>query len=220
MFPRFAEFPAERREQFRRFLAQAAEDGVSGAALVHGAWLFDTNTDRERGARLVTDAYAAEDEWGLGMVLGVWRERLSDDALARVERLAEDGYPWAYSILAYQRMARISDNRDSYSADQQAAALAEARDIALKGVLRGDSAAVVAVNRIDREFDAEGKGLARLADVLGASDPLAFVASHPEEMESAYVTWRAIPVFETIDGETLRLVKISATACSGSIPSK
>ncbi len=227
MFPRFAQFSAEKTEEFRRFLSQAAEDGVTAAAAIHGAWLVDTNidknSDRARGANLMTKAYAAEDEWGLGLSIGVLSargERLSDVAIARVERLARDGFPLVYGVIAAQQMYRISDDRASYSLDEQTKALLEARGIALQGLLRGDSIAVLAVNRINKEFDAESSGLANLADALSAPDPLAFVSSHPKEIQSAYSAWQTAPLREETDEETLRLMKTSVSVCSGRVPSK
>jgi hypothetical protein len=223
ILPRFAEFSAERKEAFRRSLSSAAERGVAAAALVHGAWLVDTNADRERGTKLMADAYAAEDEWGVGLGLATLtgrQERLSDVALARLEQLAEDGFPWAYGILAYQRMFRIADKRASSPSEQQIAAIMEAHNVALKGMLRGDGIAVLAMDRIAKEFDVDRGAPNHLLDVLSAADPLAFISSHPKEMQSAHVAWRTVPVFWTIDEETLRLVKISANVCSSSIPSK
>jgi hypothetical protein len=221
--PRFAEFAPEKVEEFRRALERAAKNGVAAAAAIHGMWLIDTNQDRDRGAKLVTMAHEADDDWALGFTsasMNARGERLSDAAIARVERLARDGFPLAYSILAAQEMFRISDNRTSYSFEEQAEGLLRARVTAVKGMLRGDSIAVLVANRLNKEFDAESKGFANLADVLNAADPLAFVASHPEETDSAHVAWETTPVFETIDQDTLRLVKVSANACSGSIPSK
>jgi hypothetical protein len=223
MFPRFAEFSPEKTEEFRRSLSRAAEDEVPAAALIHGAWLFDTNTDREHGAQLMTKAYAAEDEWGLGIGYGILSGRgkvLSDADLGRVERLSEQGYPWAYGILASQQMLRISDVENSLTPKARATALINAHNIALQGMLRGDSVAVREMNLIGKELYRESKGLANLADVLSAPEPLAFASSHPKEMESAYLAWQTTPLFEKVDGETLRLMKISATVCSGSIPSK
>jgi hypothetical protein len=223
MLPRFAEFSAERREGFRRSLSSAAERGVAAAALAHGAWLVDTNTDRERGGQLIADAYAAEDEWGVGMGLTTLtgrQERLSDAALARLEQLAEDGFPWAYGILAYQRMLRISDHRASSPPEQQMAAIMEAHNAALKGTLRGDSIAVLVMNHIAKELDAESKASDYLIEVLNAADPLTFVSSHPKEMQQAHVSWQATTVFHKVDDETLRLMKMSANVCSSRIPSQ
>jgi hypothetical protein len=223
IFPRFAEFSPGRTEEFRQSLSRAAERGVAAAAAIHGAWLVDTNSDRDQGARLITEAYAADDDWGIGLGIGILSgrgERLSDVAIARIDRLARDGFPLAYGILATQEMYRISDNRASYSLEEQTGALIKARGIAMKGMLRGDSIAVRAANRINKEFDAENSGLADLADALSAPDPIAFVSSHPNQMQYAHLAWRAIRVFEGTDEEALPLLRKSVTVCSGSIPSK
>jgi hypothetical protein len=120
--PQFAELSFDKVEEFRASLARAADDGIAAAAAMHGAWLFDTKHDRDRGSKLITMAYKAEDPWGLGLgirAMSAHGERFSDAAIAGVERLAHQGFPLAYGTLAAQEMQRISDNRASYSLEKQ-----------------------------------------------------------------------------------------------------
>ena len=174
----------------------------------------------------MTDAYAAGDEWAVGNAYSIMSglgKTLTDADLARLERLSESGYPWAFGVLASQRMPRLSDDQGAnLSPQEQTKALVEAHEIALKGVLRGDNIAVLAANRIGEELYKKSQGLVELAEVLSTPDPMAFVSSHPKEMESAHFAWRTmtIPALADVDDGTLRLMKSAAIACSGGVPSR
>jgi hypothetical protein len=221
MFPRFAELSPERTEAFRQSLSRAAEAGVAAAASIHGAWLFDTNADRVRGAQLIMEAYAAGDELavGAGYVAMIGQSHtLTDADIARVERLSESGYPWAFGILASQSILRFSSDPGA----RQAKALLEAYETARKGVLRGDGVAAVAASRISEELNMKSPGIEDLAEILNARDPLAFVSSHSAEMHSAHLAWQTgtMPALANVDQGTLGLIKTSTTVCSGRIPSE
>jgi hypothetical protein len=226
MFPRFAEFSLAKVEAFRQSLSRAADGGVPAAASIHGAWLFDTNADRVRAAQLMTEAYAAGDELAIGIGYGVMSglgERLTDADLARLQRLSEADYPWAFAILASQSILRLSDDQGAHlSQEEHTRALLQAHETALKGVLRGDGTAALGANRIGEQLYKKSPGLEELAEVLSAPDPLAFVSSHPAEMRAAYLAWQTgtMPALTNVDQETLQLIETAKSVCSGRIPSK
>ncbi|MEZ5830798.1 MAG: hypothetical protein R3D05_06425 [Dongiaceae bacterium] len=229
MFPRFVEFSPEKMEEYRRLLAKAADHGNAAAALIHGIWLFDAKGDRDRGPKLITDAYAIGDEWAIGYGLRLFSaqgNRLSPEAITRIKQLSVSGFPFAYGILAAQELYRISDSGDQLPPDKEAADLLNVHYLALQGIIRGDEIALMAEQRVEKEFDVRPGGWDALRDALSAPDPLGFAISNPKRMEAAHLQWRSIMSLDALDpslGPVVELLKPivngAQRACTG-FPSK
>lgn len=201
LFPLIVETSSDEVESYRAHLANAANSGQPQAQVMHGSWLSDTGKDRVGGARLMTLAYEKADTWGLWRgysFLSASGTRLSEQDIHRVELLADGGFPLAFGILAVQTMYRIADEQQ-----QDTVALeswAEARALAVRGTIRGDSIAAIALLRIDQEVGIKSRGLDSLVDALSAQDPIGFNSFNSEEMAAAYFAWQRIFGLNQLDG--------------------
>jgi hypothetical protein len=222
LFPRVGRFSPEKVEEYRQSLSDAADLGLPAAQAVYGAWLYDTNRDPMRGAELITKAYRAEDVWGLGIAyrrMSAQGLRFPDYDLARVKRLADSGFPLAFGILAGQALYRIVDNQNALSTEEQAHELQKTHELALEGVIRGDTIAVLAALEVEKKFDVSSRTLTGIYDALTAPDPVAFSSSNSERMHATYVSWQSLFVFYELDNGLKRLAKEASVECSSSIAS-
>lgn len=222
LFPRVGRFSPEKVEEYRQSLSDAADLGLPAAQAVYGAWLYDTNRDPMRGAELITKAYSAEDVWGLGIAyrwMSAKGARFPEYDLARVRRLADSGFPLAFGILAGQAFYRVVDNQNTLSAEEEAHELQKTHELALEGVVRGDTIAVLAALEVEKKFNVSSRALTEIYETLTAPDPVAFSSSDSESMHATYIAWQSLFVFYDFDSNLKRLAKQASVECSSSIAS-
>jgi len=220
ILPRFGEFDAETRDSYRTFLAKSAAEGLPAAQAVQGLWLIDVQHDK-RGFSLIESAAASGDPWAMWSIYAlrtVKGERLQPAVTSRVEQLEQQGFPLADNILAGQDLFRTLDNIKNLSPEEQAGAVERALNIAARGVVQGDFAALYQYRSLSKHLGLDRGGelsveLDYLSEFLSPSRHITPETSNPTEVRKAYSAWRLTKTFAQLDESFDARLKSAVNAC-------